>query len=140
MLYKATLQSLLRSTLSDGQCDRMLHKAHAVVALRDDGTWKLKYYDEENAGETVISGTSHAITLRRSGHVTSRMVFETSKTTEAIYRTEAREIDMQLYTRRIFISTEKHSGRLLLDYDLLIAGETTARNTLEVFWHREIAP
>ena len=42
MLYKATLNSVLHSTTTDGQCDRICHTAQAVVALRDDDTWSVK--------------------------------------------------------------------------------------------------
>ena len=137
MLYKATIHTFLHSVMPDGQRDKLVHTARAVASVRDDKTWMLRYHDEENGGETVVSGTPHAITLRRCGSVTSRMVFETSRQTEAYYRTTAGEMDMQVFTRKIFSVLEAHSGHFRLDYDLMMAGETVAKNTLEVCWQRD---
>ena len=69
MLYKATLNSVLHSTTTDGQCDRICHTAQAVVALRDDDTWSVKYYDAENQGETAISGTASMVTILSLIHI-----------------------------------------------------------------------
>ena len=137
MLYKATLNSVLHSTTTDGQCDRICHSAQAVVALRDDDTWSVKYYDAENQGETAISGTASMVTIRRSGHIERRMTFEVAKKSEAFYRTPAGIIDMAVETQRHACSYDAEGGCLELFYDLHIAGVLVGSNNLEVRWERK---
>ena len=137
MLYKATLNSVLHSTTTDGQCDRICHTAQAVVALRDDDTWSVKYYDAENQGETAISGTASKVTIRRSGHTDSRMVFEVAKKSEAFYRTPAGILDMTVETQHYAYSCNAGEGRLELVYDLHLSGLLVDTNRLEIRWERK---
>ena len=137
MLYKATLNSVLHSTTTDGQCDRICHTAQAVVALRDDDTWSVKYYDAENQGETAISGTASKVTIRRSGHTDSRMVFEVAKKSEAFYRTPAGILDMSVETQHYACFCNAGEGCLELVYDLHLSGLLVDTNRLEIRWERK---
>lgn len=136
MLYKATLQSELRSVTADGLRDKIAHTAQAIVSIRDDGDWNVRYFDPENHGETVLGGTPSRIFLRRSGLVDSRMTFEVSKMTDAFYRTPAGIIDISVRTHRFSCEYDAEGGRLTLDYDLHIAGEFVGKNSLMLRWKR----
>lgn len=136
MLYKATIDTVLRSTSPEGLRDRIVHTAQGMAALRSDGTWSVKYHDVENRGTTVISGSPAGLALRRSGLTDSRMVFEAGRKAEVFYRTAAGLMDMAVDTREYACEVTADGGRVSLDYDLYIAGQRVGRNELEMRWRR----
>lgn len=134
MIYKATLTSRLLSTTRDGQRDEFRHEAQAMVAVHDDGSWSLRYHDDENGGQTAISGNSGWTTIQREGHVRSRMRFVHKELLPALYITPMGEFDMSTMTHHCQFSIDANSGHLTLHYDLLLSGELAAQNQLEIKW------
>lgn len=136
MIYKAQLETRLRSRTQNGERDEIRHTVQAMVALRDDGSWSLRYTDAENKGQTSLAGTREWMTLSREGTVRSKMRFALDQLLPALYVTPFGEFDMATRTDLYTFAVSDHDGRLSLHYDLLMAGEMTAQNHLEVRWHK----
>lgn len=136
MIYKARLETRLRTRTQNGERDEIVHTVQAMVALRDDGSWSLRYHDDENRGQTALQGTREWMTLSREGTVRSKMRFALDQLLPALYVTPLGEFDMATRTDHYTYAVTDHDGRLSLHYDLLMSGELAAQNHLEVKWHR----
>lgn len=136
MIYRAHLESRLRSRTQNGERDEISHKVQAMVALHDDGSWSIRYHDTDNGGQTALAGTREWMTLTREGNVRSKMRFAVDRLLQAHYATPLGEFDMSTRADRYTYAVTDHDGRLTLHYDLLISGELVAQNHLEVKWHR----
>lgn len=136
MIYKAILETRLRTRTQNGERDEIRHVVHAMVALRDDGSWSLRYHDEENKGQTALAGTRAWMTLSREGTVKSKMRFVVDELISALYVTPLGEFDIATRTDLYTFAVTDHDGRLSLHYDLLMSGEMAARNHLEISWHK----
>lgn len=136
MIYKAILESRLRTRTLNGEHDEIIHKVQTMIALRDDGSWSLRYHDEENKGQTALSGTREWMTLSREGQVRSKMRFVIDQYLPASYITPLGEFDIATRTDLYTYAITDHDGRLSLHYDLLISGEMMAQNHLEIKWHK----
>lgn len=136
MIYKAIFESRLRQRTQNGERDEIRHRVTAMVAVHDDGSWSVRYHDDENGGQTAFSGTPSWLTLTREGSTTSKLRFATDRMLPAIYKTPLGEFEMSTCTHLYAAAVTDHDGRLSLHYDLLISGELTAQNHLEVKWHK----
>lgn len=136
MIYKAQLTTRLRTRTQNGERDEIVHTVKAMVALRDDGSWSLRYQDEENKGQTALAGTREWMTLSREGTVQSKMRFAVDQLLPALYVTPLGEFDMATRTDLYTYAVTDHDGRLSLHYDLLMSGEMAAQNHLEIKWHK----
>lgn len=136
MIYKAILETRLRSRSQNGERDELTHRVQAMVALHDDGTWSLRYHDKDNGGQTAINASREWLTLSREGSTRSKMRFVIDQLLPAQYVTPFGEFDMATRTDVMTFAVTDHDGRLSLHYDLLLSGELTAQNRLELKWHR----
>lgn len=136
MIYKALLETRLRTRTQNGERDEIRHTVKAMVALREDGSWSLRYTDGENKGQTALAGTREWMTLSREGVVQSKMRFVLDQLLPALYITPLGEFDMATRTDLYTFTVNDHSGRLSLHYDLLMSGELAAQNHLEVKWRK----
>lgn len=136
MIYKARLETRLRTRTQNGERDEICHTVQAMVALREDGSWSLRYHDTENKGQTALQGTREWMTLSREGTVNSKMRFAIDQLLPALYSTPLGEFDMATRTDKYTYVVNEREGRLTLHYDLLMSGEMAAQNHLELKWHR----
>lgn len=136
MIYRAQLTTRLRTRTQNGERDEICHTVKAMVALRDDGSWSLRYHDDENKGQTALAGTREWMTLSREGTVQSKMRFVVDQLLSALYVTPLGEFDMATRTDLYTFAVTDHDGRLSLHYDLLMSGEMAAQNHLEIKWHK----
>lgn len=136
MIYKAKLETRLRTRTQNGERDEICHTVMAMVALREDGSWSLRYHDDENKGQTALTGTREWMTLSREGMVRSKMRFAIDQLLPALYVTPLGEFDIATRADKYAFAVTDHDGRLSLHYDLLMSGELAAQNHLEVKWHR----
>lgn len=136
MIYKAILETRLRTRTQNGDRDEIRHTVKAMVAVHDDGSWSLRYQDEENKGQTALAGTRAWMTLSREGVVKSKMRFVMDQLIAASYVTPLGEFDIATRTDHYTYAITDHTGTLSLHYDLLMSGEMAARNHLELRWHK----
>lgn len=137
MIYPATLHTLLHTTTPDGETDAIEHHSPAMIALRDNGTWSLRYRDTDNEGQTALAGTDGWMSISRDGTTTSRLLFRVGERLEAIYRTPHGEFTMSTHATHYISQVDAKEGMLELHYELYLSDQLTTRNRLEVRWTRE---
>lgn len=132
MLYKAQLHSTLHTTSPEGESDIIEQSVPATVALREDGSWSIRFAEEENRGNTTIQGTDHWVSITREGETYSHLLFRVGQRLESIYKTPHGEFEMATEATEIRTDIDAKKGSISLHYELYISDNLTARNRLEV--------
>ena len=137
MIYPAHLHTLLRSTTPEGQQDEIVQTYRAMVALRDNGTWSLRYTDTENHGQTALQGAPQWMSISRDGDTRSRLLFRVGERLESVYVSPMGEFQMHTHTTLFNATVEAEQGRVELHYELFLSDSLAAQNELEVWWERQ---
>lgn len=138
MLYKAQLHSTLHTTSTDGESDTIEQHVPAIVALREDGSWSVRFTEEENRGKTTIQGTDHWVSITREGDTFSHLLFRVGQRLESIYKTPHGEFEMATEAKEYRAEITPQTGKISLHYDLYISDSLTAKNRLEVKIERKV--
>lgn len=136
MLYPVTLTTQLSTTTPEGESDRIDHTTRAMAALRDNGTWSIRYADPDNHGQTLIQGADSWCSISREGDTQSRLLFRLDEMLDARYETPQGEFAMATRATQYAAQVDANGGSLLLDYDLFLSGDLVAHNHLLVQWQR----
>ena len=137
MIYPARLHTRLRSTTPEGQQDEIVQTYRAMVALRDNGTWSLRYTDTENHGQTALQGAPQWMSISRDGDTRSRLLFRVGERLESVYVSPMGEFQMHTHTTLFNATVEAEQGRVELHYELFLSDRLAAQNELEVWWERQ---
>ena len=137
MIYPARLHTRLRSTTPEGQQDEIVQPYRAMVALRDNGTWSLRYTDTENHGQTALQGAPQWMSISRDGDTRSRLLFRVGERLESVYVSPMGEFQMHTHTTLFNATVEAEQGRVELHYELFLSDSLAAQNELEVWWERQ---
>ena len=137
MIYPARLHTRLRSTTPEGQQDEIVQTYRAMVALRDNGTWSLRYTDTENHGQTALQGAPQWMSISRDGDTRSRLLFRVGERLESVYVSPMGEFQMHTHTTLFNATVEAEQGRVELHYELFLSNSLAAQNELEVWWERQ---
>lgn len=137
MIYPAQLHTRLRSTTPEGQQDEIVQTYRAMVALRDNGTWSLRYTDTENHGQTALQGAPQWMSISRDGDTRSRLLFRVGERLESVYVSPMGEFQMHTHTTLFNATVEAEQGRVELHYELFLSNSLAAQNELEVWWERQ---
>lgn len=138
MIYPARLHTRLRSTTPEGQQDEIVQTYRAMVALRDNGTWSLRYTDTENHGQTALQGAPQWMSISRDGDTRSRLLFRVGERLESVYVSPMGEFQMHTHTTLFKTTVEAEQGRVELHYELFLSDSLAAQNELEVWWERQM--
>lgn len=137
MIYPARLHTRLRSTTPEGQQDEIVQTYRAMVALRDNGTWSLRYTDTENHGQTALQGAPQWMSISRDGDTRLRLLFRVGERLESVYVSPMGEFQMHTHTTLFNATVEAEQGRVELHYELFLSDSLAAQNELEVWWERQ---
>ena len=137
MIYPAQLHTRLRSTTPEGLQDEIVQTYRAMVALRDNGTWSLRYIDTENHGQTALQGAPQWMSISRDGDTRSRLLFRVGERLESVYVSPMGEFQMHTHTTLFNTTIEAEQGRVELHYELFLSDSLAAQNELEVWWERQ---
>ena len=137
MIYPAQLHTRLRSTTPEGQQDEIVQTYRAMVALRDNGTWSLRYTDTENHGQTALQGAPQWMSISRDGDTRSRLLFRVGERLESVYVSPMGEFQMHTHTTLFNATVEAEQGRVELHYELFLSNSLAAQSELEVWWERQ---
>ena len=125
--------SLMRDP--DGQKNE-IKNAHVGTCL-DDGNEVVLEYEEMQDGErariTLKAAQGRAEMLRK-GLTSARLTFVPGEKTSSAYVTMYGEIPVMEHTRQVVILRTENGGDLLLNYDVYVGTEMTARTELRVTW------
>ena len=88
MIYPVILQSRLLTTNEVGERDEICFEGRAMAALREDGTWSVRYTDAENHGQTALQGANSWVSVSRDGDTKSRLLFRVGERVSMSHRKE----------------------------------------------------
>ncbi len=89
-----------------------------------DGKYYITYIEEEGT-RVVIKASADSVTVRRMGHFSAVMEYETGRETEFMYRTPYGAIPMQINTHDVVNRLGKNGGGLKFSYSLSSGGGVT---------------
>lgn len=136
MLYKAQLHSTLHTLSPEGDSDTIEQNAPATVALREDGSWSVRFAEEENRGHTTIQGTNHWVSITREGDTFSHLLFRVGQRLESIYKTPHGEFEMATEATEFRVEVDTKEGNISLHYHLYISNSLATQNRLDVSWKK----
>lgn len=134
MIYPVILQSRLLTTNEVGERDEICFEGRAMAALREDGTWSVRYTDAENHGQTALQGADLWVSVSRDGDTKSRLLFRVGERLESVYVTPQGEFDMATQTTRIDQQIQKDFSEVKVDYELFFSGKLVTTNELTLTW------
>ena len=134
MIYPVFLKTLLRTTNIDGESDEIRYEGRAMAALRENGTWSVRYTDAENHGQTALQGADLWVSVSRDGDTKSRLLFRVGDLLESTYVTPQGEFAMS--TKATYLQqevTEAHA-EVQVHYELYLSGKLVTTNELTLTW------
>ena len=134
MIYPVFLKTLLRTTNIDGESDEIRYEGRAMAALRENGTWSVRYTDAENHGQTALQGADLWVSVSRDGDTKSRLLFRVGDLLESTYVTPQGEFAMS--TKATYLQqevTEAHA-EVQVHYELYLSGRLVTTNELTLTW------
>ena len=134
MIYPVFLKTILRTTNIDGESDEIRYEGRAMAALRDNGTWSVRYTDAENHGQTALQGADLWVSVSRDGDTKSRLLFRVGDLLESTYVTPQGEFAMS--TKATYLQqevTEAHA-EVQVHYELYLSGKLVTTNELTLTW------
>ena len=126
MIYPVFLKTILRTTNTEGEHDEIRYEGRAMAALRENGTWSVRYTDAENHGQTALQGAD--------GDTKSRLLFRVGDLLESTYVTPQGEFTMS--TKATYLQqevTEAHA-EVQVHYELYLSGKLVTTNELTLTW------
>lgn len=118
----------------DGKKGSVTEKASGNYTLKN-GKAYIRYqtsHEGENTLTTVIA-EDDTVTIKRSGAVSSAMVFKMNIKTSFLYRLMYGSIPMEIDTETIENSLRENGGTLIIRYSLIAQGEKYENNiTIQV--------
>ena len=134
MIYPVFLKTLLRTTNIDGESDEIRYEGRAMAALRENGTWSVRYTDAENHGQTALQGANSWVSVSRDGDTKSRLLFRVGERLESVYVTPQGEFDMATQTTHIDQQIQADFSEVTVEYELFLSGKRVTTNTLTLTW------
>ncbi|MBQ2990019.1 MAG: DUF1934 domain-containing protein [Clostridia bacterium] len=125
--------SLMRDPYGD---KNEIKNAHVGTCL-DDGEEVTLEYDDVQDGERAhitLRAAQGRAEMVRKGMTSARLVFLPGQRTSSAYVTMYGEIPVMVETRQVIVARAQNGGDLLLNYDVYVGGEMTARTELRVTW------
>ena len=134
MIYPVIVQSRLLTTTEVGERDEICFEGRAMAALREDGTWSVRYTDAENHGQTALQGSNSWVSVSRDGDTKSRLLFRVGERLESVYVIPQGEFDMATQTTHIDQQIQADFSEVTVEYDLFLSGKRVTTNTLTLTW------
>ena len=96
-----------------------------------DGGYMLQYMS--NMTDNTIAVFDKLITVSRSGHVSSQLVFEEGKSYFGTFSDNVHTLQMSTVTKRVESNLSDEGGSFLIDYSIAYGGSLYERNRLTFF-------
>ena len=138
---KARIRIISRLTEPDGDVHEIKNARSGLLKATADGT-VLEYDDVQDEEKAHIVLTMKAgrtakenrARMQRRGMVSSQLTFMPGQKIASSYVTMYGEIPVMVHTRQVVILRTENGGDLLLNYDVYVGAEMTARTELRVTW------
>lgn len=134
MIYPVLFASELRTKDADGVLDEIRYEGRAMAALREDGTWSVRYTDADNHGQTALQGAATWVSVSRNGDTKSRLLFRVGELLESVYVTPQGEFEMSTQATHLHQNITPEGAEVLVHYELFLSGKLVTTNELKVSW------
>lgn len=134
MIYPAYLKTILRTTNTDGERDEIRYEGRAMAALREDGTWSVRYTDADNHGQTALQGAQSWVSISRDGDTKSRLLFRVAELLECLYVTPQGEFEMSTQATHLHQNITPEGAEVQVHYELFLSGSLVTTNELNLTW------
>ena len=102
----------------------------------EKGIWVLSYEESEMTGlegtQTVITVEGEQVTLVRTGHFNSQMVFREGRRHLSMYNTPYGSLAIGVNTRHLLADLSECGGTLEVDYTIEMDHAVTGRNIFQI--------
>ena len=102
----------------------------------EKGIWVLSYEESEMTGlegtQTVITVEGEQVTLVRTGHFNSQMVFREGRRHLSMYNTPYGSLAIGVNTRHLLVDLSESGGTLEVDYTIEMDHAVTGRNIFQI--------
>ena len=117
----------IKLTITSRMTDDAVEQQETGVLHLEGAGGTIAYSEESDGGQilTNIVFTPSRVTIARNGAVRSHMVFETGLAHTSLYEVPPYAFDMTVTTGALSASIGIFGGRIHLEYDRLLGGETT---------------
>ena len=125
------------SLMRDMDGDKNEIKNAHIGTCREEGDTVVLEYDDVQDGERAhveLYCANDRAKMVRKGMTSATLTFIPGQRTSSAYVTMYGEIPVMTDTRQVLFSRCENGGDLLLNYDVYVGGEMTARTELRVTW------
>lgn len=136
MQTKVTLTTeLLAINAREGEAgeERYCSTFEAVCLYEESGVM-LRHAEPDNNGRTEIVASPELVELKRTGTVSSRMVFVPGQLVDAPYVTPHGTLPVAVYTHALSYEATPAGGSISVKYSLLVSGSHGSDNELHINW------
>ena len=122
----------------DGEHDTVEECAEGRVCLKGGKKYIIYKVKTENGENSVIITVSDGrVTVKRSGAVSSSMVFDRNRKTQTVYRMPYGNLNMEITTDKIVDAMTEDGGRLRIVYTMMMQGQKFC-NDIEITADRNV--
>lgn len=134
MIYPVYFRSVLHTATPEGEKDEIRQEGRAMASFRGDGTWSVRYTDEENHGQTALQCADSWLSVSRDGDTKSRLLFRVGELLESVYVTPQGEFEMATQATHFHHEVTAESAHIEVHYEIFISGKLVTRNELTFDW------
>lgn len=125
------------SLMRDMDGDKNEIKNARIGTCREEGDTVVLEYEDVQDGERAhieLRCAADRAKMIRKGMTSAQLAFMPGQRTSSAYVTLYGEIPVMVDTRQVLFSRCENGGDLLLNYDVYVGGDMTARTELRVTW------
>ena len=125
------------SLMRDMDGDKNEIKNAHIGTCREEGDTVVLEYEDVQDGERAhieLRCAADRAKMIRKGMTSAQLTFLQGQRTSSAYVTMFGEIPVMVDTRQVLVAREESGGDLLLNYDVYVGGDLTARTELRVTW------
>lgn len=125
------------SLMRDMDGDKNEIKNAHIGTCREEGDTVVLEYEDVQDGERAhieLHCAADRAKMIRKGMTSAQLAFIPGQRTSSAYVTLYGEIPVMVDTRQVLFSRCENGGDLLLNYDVYVGGDMTARTELRVTW------
>ena len=116
------IEVINHQTIDDTK-DEIFERAQGSLYIKDNKTYIIyKLTSDEGETSVVVTVKKDIVTVKRTGSVSSKMIFDKNKKTQLKYNTMYGSIDTVIDTQKIVNAITEDGGKLRLVYTLTMQG------------------
>ena len=131
----SVIENLDGGGIPEGDSERDESEREGCYSFSDQGI-EITYSDksEQGCAESVIAIDGDTVRVKRTGSISSELIFEEGKSHTSVYSVPPYSFDATVRTKRIRRALDESGGRLDLHYSMSIGGaDKSARMSIWIY-------